>query len=102
MQQRSMCFQTMSCSRYFTSVERMPILTGICLNMSYGNGTYWCMCAKGGDISRLHHHSVSISEFSAHRALLLGRVWISGQSFFRLLLDTIHLEVRVPLDPLMK
>ncbi|KAH9064999.1 hypothetical protein EDB87DRAFT_1182836 [Lactarius vividus] len=75
--QQSIRSQTTSCLKYLISIEASHILT----IPAYGNGTYWCMCAKGGDISYLHHHTVSISEFSAHTTLPSGRILASGQSF---------------------
>ncbi|KAH9171699.1 hypothetical protein EDB89DRAFT_2070470 [Lactarius sanguifluus] len=47
MQQQSAWFQTMSCLKYLTSIERPTIPFALC-----GNGTYWCMYAKNGDKSK--------------------------------------------------
>ena len=83
-QQQSMCYQMMSCSRYLTYIDEITILTIICLPLYYGNGTYWCMCAEGGNILCLHLHSVSISKFSAHTAVLsavLALAWPGSQGF---------------------
>src|ERR1700761_8834150 len=85
MQQQSACFQIMHYLKYLISIE-ITTTTPLAL---YGNGTYLCMYAKDGDILYLHHHTVSISKFSAHSELLSGRILASGQSFLLSLIITI-------------
>ena len=46
-----------------------------------GIGTYWCTYVEDGDTSYSSHHAVSISEFSAHTELQLGRILVSGPPF---------------------
>src|SRR6266702_5229983 len=82
MYQQSTRSQTMSCLKYLTAIEAIHIPT----IPAYGNGTCWCMYAKDGDKSYLRHHTVSISEFSAHTTLLSGRMLASGQPFLSLLI----------------
>src|SRR6266702_3897846 len=65
----------MSYLKYLISVERITAT----LVASYGSGTYYrCMYAKDVDKSYLHHHTVSISKFSAHTELLSGRISVPG------------------------
>ena len=83
------CSQTMSCSKYLIPVKLIPTSTSTTL---HGNGTYWRMYAEGGDKSYLSHHTVSISQFSAHTKLLSGRISVSGQPFPLLFLAAISIQ----------
>src|SRR6266702_1874729 len=85
MQRRLTCSQTMSCLKYLTTSD--PILKSAMFPS--GSGTYWCMYATGGGKSFLHHHSVLISDFSAHTKHLSGRVWVSGQLYLSSLTMTV-------------
>ncbi len=86
MQQQSARSQTMSCLKYLTSVER---LSGTTVSLD-GSGTYLCTYVEDGDKLYLSHHTVSISEFSAHTELLSGRIWVSGhQPFLSLLVMAV-------------
>jgi len=84
-QQQSAFSQTMSFSKYSISIERITT-TSVTL---YGNGTYLRMYVKDGDKLYLHHHTVSISKFSAHMELLSGRISASGQPFLSFLIIAI-------------
>jgi hypothetical protein len=46
-----------------------------------GVGTYWRTYVEDGEKSYWTHHTVSLSEFSAHTELPLGRISVSGQPF---------------------
>src|SRR6266702_3931179 len=72
-------------SKYSISIER---ITTISVTL-YGNGTYLRMYVKDGDKLYLHHHTVSISKFSAHMELLSGRISASGQPFLSFLIIAI-------------
>ena len=91
MQQQSAYSQTTSYLKYLTSIERVATIVMRTPFALYGNGTYWRMYAKDGDESYLRHHTVSISKFSAHMELLLGRIWVSGQPFPSLLIIVVPL-----------
>ena len=71
-QRQSACSQTMSCSKYLISTDRMGS-TPLTL---YGNGTCLCTYVEDGDKSYLHHHTVSISKSSANAVLFSRRISI--------------------------
>ncbi len=45
----------------------------------YGDGTNWYTYVDDGDVSYLHHHAVSIWNFSADTEHLSGRIWVTGR-----------------------
>ena len=80
---QSISFQKTSCLKYSISIETTPTTP------TSGSGTFWCMYAEDGDKSYFPHHSVLISEFSAHLEQVLRRISLSGQSFLSTLNITI-------------
>src|SRR6266702_104951 len=84
-QRQLACSQKIFCLKYFISIHGIPTTP----RPLYGSGTYLCTYVKYGDKSYSHHHTVSISKFSAHTKLLSGRISVSGQPFLLLLIIAI-------------